>query len=176
MCGGCIGRPSIEKARVQKLICQYPTRNLQPRSNFLANQRQFPAKFLPRKVLPYRAVASIETANKLAGLVLIRSLGCGPSGPLVSRAIFCLTTALCRIDMFICEDELRNSQIVSYTRRFGLFLRIISDSLSRDLHRFGASAAATYVSATEQPKRTSAGRQFNRSRLKGARKSCRSSG
>jgi hypothetical protein len=152
------------------------TRNLQPRSSFLANQRQFPTKFLPHEVLPHHTVASIETANKLAGLVLIRSLGCGPSGPLFSRAIFYLTTALCRIDMFICKDELRKSQIVSYTRRFGLFLRIISNSLSRDLHRFGASAAAAYVSATEQPNRASAWRQFNRSNLRGARKSCGSPG
>ncbi len=153
-----------------------PTRNLQARSNFLADQRQFPAKCLPHEVLPHRAMASIETANKLAGLVLIRSLGCGPSGPLFSSTILGLTTALCRIDKSFCVDELRNSQIVSYTRRFGLFLRIISNSLSRDLHRIGASAAVTYVAATEQPKRASAGRQFNRSRLKGARKSCGSPG
>ena len=153
-----------------------PTRNLQPRSNFLADRRQFPAKCLPRKVLPYRAVASIGTANKLAGLALIRSLGCGLSSPLFSSAILGLTTALCRIDKSFCVDELRNSQIVSYTRRFGLFLRIISNSLSRDSHRFGASAAATYVSAIEQPKRASAWRQFNRSKHKGARKSCGSSG
>jgi len=60
-----------------------PTRNLQPRSNFLAHQRQFLNKFLPHEVPPYRAVASIETANKLAGLALVPSLGCGPSGPLL---------------------------------------------------------------------------------------------
>ena len=64
-----------------------PTLNLQPRSNFLTIQRQFPTKFLPREVLPHHAVASIETAiseHKLADLVLIRSLGCGPSGPLAT--------------------------------------------------------------------------------------------
>jgi len=55
--------------------------------------------------------------------------------------------------MFICKGELQKSQIVSYTRKLGLFLRIISNSLSRDLHRFGASAAATYIAAAEQPNR-----------------------
>ena len=153
-----------------------PTRNLRPRSKFLANQRRFPTKFRPHDVLPHRAVASTETANKLAGSVLIRSLGCWPSRPLFSSTILGLTTAVCRIDMFSCKDELRKSQIVSYTRRFGLFLRIISNSLSRDLHRFGASAAAAYVSAAEQPNRASAWRQFNRSNLRGARKSCGSPG
>jgi len=54
---------------------------------------------------------------------------------------------------------------VSYSRWFGLLLRIIQNSQSRNVHESGASAAAQSVARIEQANRASAWRRFKCSKI-----------